>query len=186
MESSHTSGTGWSPAWCCQFHRWRQTFSFWSSSESPWEESVLGQCGGSPSFQAPEIGDDGIAASQLCLLIEMRQICTLRRIPEFAFGSLSCTLQWLNSSCSSLFSSILDKLHLSGWLDRDKRLTHQPERQWIHSCFFPCHVPLARAVGCHQASCLASGCPLGFVQTPQSWSHRPLGPTLSLSTHQTP
>ena len=42
------------------------------------------------------------------------------------------------------------------------------------------------SVGCLQASGWASGSLSGFELTLQSWSHRPLGPELSLSAHQTP
>ena len=120
MESTHTSGTGWSRAWCCQFHRWHQKSFSWSSSVSLWVAPVGDRFVGSPSFPAPENkASQGTTGRYYALKIKHHNVeantkLTLRRIPELAFASLSCTLQWLNNSCSSRFSSMLER---SSWSD---------------------------------------------------------------------
>ena len=153
---------------------------------------------------------------------------TLRRIPEFAFGSLSWTLQWLKSSCSSRLSSTLEKkvlaqhwkkringfgdgygdgllmwmnklrkTHSSAWEAVDPLLLlpitgSSGKSSWLPvfvSIIVICYCCLLFdlfSVACLQASGWASGSLSGFELTLQSWSHRPLGPELSLSAHQTP
>ena len=114
-ESAHTSGTDWNRAWCCRSHRWHRKSFSWSSSVSLWVAPVGDRFVESPSFPAPENkASQGTTGRYYALKIKHHNVeantkLTLRRIPELAFASLSCTLQWLNNSCSSRFSSMLER-----------------------------------------------------------------------------